>query len=196
MEFMDGDLNKLVDENSATLGCWNVKCLSSQLLEGLAALHRLYFLHRDITPTNILLNFRSGIAKLTDFGMARTLGHRERPLTPMCTTLWYRAPELLYGAKFYGQGVDLWSAGCIMGELFLRKALFQGRGEFDMLGKIFEKRGTPTEDSWRDASALPNFVEFTPLAQVPMSTVIPHASGHAHALLDKFLSLDPKQRPS
>lgn len=196
MEFMDGDLNKIIEDRRMQLKEEHVKCLSSQMLQGLAALHRLYFLHRDITPTNILLSFRSGIAKLTDFGMARTLGHRERPLTPMCTTLWYRAPELLYGAKFYGPAVDIWSAGCIVAELYQRKAIFQGRGEFDMLGKIFEKRGTPTEDSWRDASALPNFVEFTPLAQVPMSTVIPHASGHAHAVLDKLLSLDPKQRPS
>merc|ERR1719440_896430 len=140
----------------------HVKCLSSQLLEGLAALHGAYFLHRDVTPTNVLLNFSSGIAKLTDFGMARAISHRERPLTPMCTTLWYRAPELLYGAKFYGPSVDIWSAGCIVAELFLRKALFQGRGEF-------EKRGTPTEDSWQDASALPNFFEFSHHPQVPLS---------------------------
>merc|ERR1712146_618828 len=92
--------------------------------------------------------------------------------------------------------MGIWSAGCIMAELFLRKALFQGRGEFDMLAKIFEKRGTPTEDSWRDASALPNFVEFTPLAQVPIATVLPAASLHAQALIGELLSLDPKQRPA
>merc|ERR1719329_1647214 len=125
----------------------------------------------------------SGAAKLSDFGTARTVGHRERPLTPMCTTLWYRAPELLYGAKYYGNGVDIWSAGCIMGELFLRRALFQGRGEFDMLAKIFEKRGTATEETWRDVSALPNFVEFTPLAQVPLSTVLPQATTYAQGLI-------------
>jgi len=196
MEFMDGDLNKIIEDKRMTLTEAHVKCLGSQLLEGLAALHRLYFLHRDVTPTNVLLNFKSGIAKLTDFGMARTLGHRERPLTPMCTTLWYRAPELLYGAKFYGPSVDIWSAGCIIAELFLRKALFQGRGEFDMLAKIFEKRGTPTEDSWRDASALPNFVEFTPLAQVPLVTVLPTASTFAQGVIGELLSLDPKQRPT
>merc|ERR1719162_1973154 len=101
MEFMDGDLNKVIDDRQMTLSEAHIKCLSSQLLAGLAALHAAFFLHRDVKPDNVLLSYRSGIAKLTDFGMARTLGHRERPLTPMCTTLGYRAPELLFGAKFY-----------------------------------------------------------------------------------------------
>merc|ERR1712151_861112 len=61
-------------------------------------------------------SFQTGAAKLCDFGFARTVGHgcddELRPLTPMCTTLWYRAPELLYGARFYGPAVDLWLHNC------------------------------------------------------------------------------------
>merc|ERR1719258_397539 len=83
-----------------------------------------------------------------------------------------------------------------MGELFLRKALFQGRGQFDMLGQIFEKRGTPTEDSWRDVTSLPNFVEFSHHPQVPLSSILPTASTYAQAVIGELLSLDPKQRPS
>lgn len=196
MEFMDGDLNKIIEDKRMDLTEAHVKCLSSQLLEGLGALHERFFLHRDVTPTNILLNFRSGIAKLTDFGMTRTIGHRERPLTPMCTTLWYRAPELFYGAKFYGNGVDIWSAGCIVAELFLRSPIFQGMGEFDMLAKIFDKRGTPTEETWRDVSGLPNFVAFTPHPEVPLKDILPSASTYAQAVIGKLLSLDPKQRPA
>jgi cyclin-dependent kinase 7 len=196
MEFMDGDLNKVIEDRRITLSESHIKCLSSQLLEGLSALHKQWFLHRDVTPTNVLLNYRSGVAKLTDFGMARTISYRERPLTPSCATPWYRAPELLYGAKFYGPSVDIWSAGCVVAELFFRKALFQGRGEFDMLAKIFEKRGTPTEDSWPDASALPNYVEFTYHAEVPFSTLLPAFSSSAHALLSDLLSLNPNKRPT
>merc|ERR1712190_631756 len=162
-----------------------------QILDGVQALHRKWFLHRDLTPTNILLSFSSGIAKLGDFGFARTTGHHDRSLTPMCTTLWYRAPELLYGAKFYGQSVDIWSAGCVVAEMFLRQPIFQGRGEFDMLAKVFEKRGTPTEETWRDVSALPTYVEFSHHPQVPMSTLMPNASRFAHALVDSLLTLDP-----
>lgn len=196
MEFMDGDLKQMLEDKSFSIDETHVKCLAQQLLCGLAALHSKWFVHRDVTPGNILLSFRSGIAKLGDFGFARTLGHKGRPLTPMCTTLWYRAPELLYGAKFYGQAVDIWSTGCVMAELYLRQALFQARGEFDMLTKVFEKRGTPTEEVWRDVSALPTFVEFSQHPKVPMATILPSASDFGHALIDGLLSLDPKKRPT
>ena len=73
-----------------------------------------------------------------DFGFSRSLTDK-RPMTGMCTTLWYRAPELLFGAKFYGQSVDLWSFGCVLAETMLRKPLFPGRGEFDMLQKAVVK---------------------------------------------------------
>merc|ERR1740138_754935 len=193
MEFMDGDLRKLVEDHSIALGEAHVKCLAHQVLEGVSALHARWFVHRDLTPTNVFISHSSGVARIGDFGFARTLGHHDRPLTPTCTTLWYRAPELLYGAKYYGQAVDLWSTGCVVAELFLRQALFQGRGEFDMLAKVFEKRGTPTEELWRDVSALPTYVEFSHHPQVPMSTILPMASCFAHLLVESLLTLDPKQ---
>mmetsp|Transcript_68102 Transcript_68102/g.215549 ORF Transcript_68102/g.215549 Transcript_68102/m.215549 type:complete len:344 (-) Transcript_68102:219-1250(-) len=196
MEFMDGDLKKVLEDRDVVLSEAHVKCLAGQVLQGVAALHGRWFVHRDLTPTNILLSFESGAAKLGDFGFTRTLGHGERPLTPLCTTLWYRAPELLYGARFYGQSVDIWSMGCIVAELFLRHPLFQGSGEWDMLTKVFEKRGTPTEEVWRDVSALPNFVEFSHHPKVPLASLVPSASTAAHGLVDSLLSLDPKQRPN
>lgn len=196
MSFMDTDLRRIVDDRSIDLNEAHVKCLLRQLLSGIAACHQLFFVHRDVTPTNILLSYQSGVLKLTDFGSARTFGDDQKPLTPMCTTLWYRAPELLYGAKFYSQGVDIWSAGCIFTELFLRKALFPGRGELDMLGKVFEKRGTPTQEVWRDVAALPSFLEFSHHAKVPLATLVPKASESACSLMDAMLALDPKLRPS
>lgn len=196
MDFMDGDLKKVIEDRSILWNESHVKCLSLQVMNGLAALHRQFFVHRDITPQNVLLCFGDGMAKISDFGFTRTIGHDDRPLTAMCTTLWYRAPELLYGAKLYGQAVDIWSAGCVIAEMFLRKALFQGRGEFDMMTTVFEKRGTPTEDVWRDVSALPSFIEFSHHPQVPIEQVLPSASASARSLVDVLLSLDPKLRPS
>lgn len=196
MDLMDTDLRKLVDDRSIVLHEAHCKCLMLQVLRAVSALHEHWFVHRDVTPTNILLNFSCGLARLSDFGFSRTVGHHDRPLTPMCTTLWYRAPELLYGARFYGTAVDLWSAGCVLAELFLRQALFPGRGEFDMLTKVFEKRGTPTEENWRDVSALPSFVEFSCHPKTPMSAVVPTASPCAQGLLDSMLTLDPKLRPT
>lgn len=196
MEFMDGDLRKLVEDRSVSLSEAHIKSLAKQLCQGLAAIHQRFFVHRDLSAMNILLSFSTGVAKIADFGFTRTIGHKERPLTPHCTTLWYRAPELLYGARFYGQAVDIWSAGCIIGELFLRKAFFLGETQLDMLTKIFEKRGTPTESTWKDVSALPTFLQYSHHPPAPMATILPSASAAAHDLLGSLLTLDPKQRPS
>ena len=69
-------------------------------------------------------------------------------------TLWYRSPEILLGTT-YATPVDIWSCGCILAELYLRKPLFPGQYEIDQLGKIFGILGTPTEAEWpKDSSVL------------------------------------------
>lgn len=64
---------------------------------------------------------------MADFGLARlyNAGDKERPYTNKVITLWYRPPELLLGEEKYGPAIDVWSCGCILGELFLKKPLFQ-----------------------------------------------------------------------
>mmetsp|Transcript_55112 Transcript_55112/g.129383 ORF Transcript_55112/g.129383 Transcript_55112/m.129383 type:complete len:345 (-) Transcript_55112:124-1158(-) len=197
MEFMDGDLKKVIEDKALALSEAHCKCLAKQLLQGLSALHERFFVHRDVTPNNVLLNFQSGVAKLSDFGFARIIGQdNDRPMTGSCTTLWYRAPELLFGAKHYGQAVDIWSSGCVVVEMLTREAMFPGRGEFEMLQKIIERRGTPSEEVWKDVSSLPNFVEFTPHPKAQMDQLLPNASPASQAFADLLLTLDPKQRPS
>ena len=52
---------------------------------------------------------------------------QNEPLTPITGTYAYMAPEVLLGATNYSRKVDIWSAGCIMAELFLLEGLFVGR---------------------------------------------------------------------
>ena len=82
--------------------------------------------------------------KLSDFGIARTMDSSSRKLTPVCTTLAYRAPEGLHGARSYTKAVDVWSAGCVIGELFQRQELFPGHSEFDMVDRVVQSLGNPT----------------------------------------------------
>lgn len=77
-------------------------------------------------PNNLLIG-PNGQLKLADFGLARICGSPGRKFTHQVFTRWYRAPELLFGAKHYGSAVDVWAAGCIFAELLLRRPFLQVR---------------------------------------------------------------------
>ena len=106
-----------------------VRCYTYQLLQVLAYLHSIHIMHRDLKLSNILVTNNNKI-KLCDFGLARKesilLKENERRYTNNVITLWYRPPELLFGATNYDTSVDMWSVGCILGELLLGKVLFKG----------------------------------------------------------------------
>ena len=87
-----------------------------QLLQGIAYCHAHRVLHRDLKPQNLLVN-KNGLLKLADFGLARAFGIPIRSYTHEVVTLWYKAPEVLLGTKFYTTAVDIWSVGCIFAEM-------------------------------------------------------------------------------
>lgn len=103
-------------------------------------------INEDLKPSNLLLA-QNGVLKLADFGLARTFGDFV-PMTPTVVTRWYRAPELLFGAQYYGGGVDIWAVGCIFAELMLRVPYFSSESDLEQLRIIFQARGTPTEYDW------------------------------------------------
>ena len=79
----------------------------------------MQIIHRDVKPENVLVS-KLGVVKLCDFGFARLMAAPGEVYTDYVATRWYRAPELLFGAKNYGVGVDIWAVGCILAELLLR----------------------------------------------------------------------------
>lgn len=124
------------------------------------------------------------------------------PLTNKVVTIWYRPPELLLGATRYTTSVDMWSLGCIFGELLLKKALLQGRDEADQLSKIFYLAGTPTRDTWPDVAELPLWSSSTLRPQEHQPRRVGHMFQHfaEHGmrdmvdLLERMLVLDPARR--
>lgn len=154
MEYVEHELKVLINNHRFSIA--EMKCLLRQLVDGVHYIHEMWVVHRDLKTTNILLN-NSGVLKVCDFGLARHYGDPLRPYTQRVQSLWYRAPELLLGQRRYDSCVDVWSIGCIFGELLLRKPLFDGKVELHQLGLIFEMAGVPTEDSWPGCKQLPNW---------------------------------------
>ncbi|KAF8946383.1 negative regulator of the PHO system, partial [Haplosporangium bisporale] len=154
-EYMDQDLKKYMDQhgNRGALGPIVIKAFMYQLLKGVAFCHENRVLHRDLKPQNLLIN-RKGELKLGDFGLARAFGIPVNTFSNEVVTLWYRAPDVLLGSKTYSTSIDIWSAGCIMAEMYLGKPLFAGSNNQDELMKIFKVMGTPTEDTWPGVSKL------------------------------------------
>ncbi|MCL4125373.1 UNVERIFIED_CONTAM: hypothetical protein GTU68_054996 [Idotea baltica] len=157
MDYVEHDLKSLMEtmrkkKQSFTIG--EVKTLMTQLLRAVHHLHDNWILHRDLKTSNLLLSHR-GILKVGDFGLAREYGSPLKQYTPIVVTLWYRAPELLLGAKEYSCPIDVWSLGCIFGELLGMEPMFPGKSEIDQLNKIFKDLGTPSDKIWPGYSQMP-----------------------------------------
>ncbi|ORZ02605.1 Pkinase-domain-containing protein [Syncephalastrum racemosum] len=155
MDFIEHDLKTLMTEMRTPFLQSEVKTLMLQLLSAVKLLHDNWIVHRDLKTSNLLLNNRGEI-KVADFGLARKFGSPLGRMTQLVVTLWYRAPELLLGAKEYTTAIDMWSIGCIFAELINNEPLLPGRSEIDQIDKIVKLLGNPTEEIWPGFSELPH----------------------------------------
>lgn len=194
-EILPNNLDNVIKDKSIVLTQADIKAYMQMLLQGLAYCHDHYVLHRDLKPENLLLG-PDGQVKIGDFGLARMYGSPNRNMTSMVCTIWYRPPELLFGAREYSGSVDMWGVGCIFAELMLRMPYLTGMNEIDQLGKIFHALGTPTESMWPGMTSLPNYIEFTPSTAPPLSAIFSAASEDALDLLAKLLKFNPAERPT
>lgn len=156
-EYVEKSMLDVLEENPQGVHAEIVRVLMFQLMRAVEFCHRHDVIHRDIKPENLLINPADNALRLCDFGFARTVTP-DAQLTDYVATRWYRAPELLLGATQYGKDVDIWAAGCIMGELTDGQPLFAGESEVDQLFVIQKVMGPLTPEHMEMFLTNPRFL--------------------------------------
>ncbi|WKY06046.1 hypothetical protein Q1695_006331 [Nippostrongylus brasiliensis] len=150
--------------------------------------------HRDIKPLNVLIDHPTGLLKIGDFGSAKMVGKLTKS-TSYQVTRFYRPPELLLGSEYYNWTVDLWSAGCVVGEMVRGNVLFPGRHGKHQLKLIFLCFGSPTEADIEEMR-VPTKILFN--GRVVLGTgleaLCPYADAQLLDLIAKILVYRPKNR--
>jgi mitogen-activated protein kinase 15 len=197
-EHMDTDLHAVI--RAGILEEIHKQYIVYQLLKALKYIHSANILHRDLKPSNLLLN-SDCFLKVADFGLARSIGSLQEDtntvLTDYVATRWYRAPEILLGSTRYTKGVDMWSVGCIIGELLSGRPLFPGTSTMNQLDRIIDVSGKPAP---QDIEAIRSPFASTILENLPptnpksLADLFPKASPIALDLLKRTLEFNPEKR--
>ena len=196
-EFMETDLHTVIRCN--ILEPIHKQFVMYQLLKALKFIHSAGIVHRDLKPSNILINSDACI-KICDFGLARSvvsLTGKDIIMTDYVATRWYRAPEVLLGSTKYNSQADMWSVGCIFGELLNGKPMFPGTSTLNQLNKILEVTGKPNkEDILSIQSELAqNMLEnINIIKQKNLKNLFPKATAIELNLLGRLLQFNPNKR--
>jgi serine/threonine protein kinase len=195
-EFIECVLSKLIQKDKRiqiNLTQADIKGIMLQILTGLAEIHNNGILHRDLAPANILIN-KNGVVKIADFGLSRFIASPDKSMSGGVVTIFYRAPELLFGAKYYSFNIDIWSAGCILGEMLLQDVLFKGSNDIDIMIKIVTLLGIPNENNWPDAIQLERYKLFKGGPAITIQKKFEKFPQECRDLLEKMLVLNPNKR--
>jgi len=208
LPYMPADLHKVIQSQQA-LTEKHVQVIMVQILRAMAHLHGAGVAHRDLKPANILLTSDCKL-KVCDFGLARgdmAASDADEPeqaagvLTEYVVTRWYRAPEVMLLPKQYTSSVDLWSIGCILAEILGRRALFPGKNHIDMVSRVSQVIGSPSDEEleWlpKDSDAYSFLRKVCPQSEgVPLASLYPRASPACLDLVRELLRWDPIRRIS
>lgn len=199
LEFLPSDLEMLIKDRAVVFSEADMKSWLLMMVRGVHHCHRNFVLHRDLKPNNMLLA-PDGQLKIADFGLARAmaLSPYER-MTPTVVTRWYRAPELLMGARHYSGAVDVWSLGIIFAELMLRVPYLAGQSDQEQLEITFKALGTPTPAQWSGVDALPEYRNAStprhpPPTRQQLQGLFSAASDAALDLMCAMIIMDPTKR--
>ena len=196
-EYMETDLHLVIRAN--ILEKIHKQFIMYQILKALKFIHSAGIVHRDLKPSNILINSDSYI-KICDFGLARCVTSptgKNAVMTDYVATRWYRSPEVLLGSTKYGIQADMWSVGCIFGELLGGKPMFPGTSALTQLTKIMEVIGKPSKE---DIQSIQSEIAQTMIESIiiknkkSLKSMYPKATPVELDLLNKLLQFNPSKR--
>nr|XP_060632043.1 mitogen-activated protein kinase 15 [Anolis sagrei ordinatus] len=202
-ESMETDLHAVIKKGNLLKDIH--KCyILYQLLKATKYIHSGDVIHRDQKPSNVLLD-ADCFVKLCDFGLARSLRQAHHPqssppLTEYVATRWYRAPEILLASHSYTKGVDMWSIGCILGEMLLGKPLFPGSSTINQIEQILRVVPAPSPE---DVAAFHSDYRASIISRlsgqqrVTFEELLPPSTPpQALDLLKRLLAFNPEKRPT
>ncbi|XP_002158990.1 mitogen-activated protein kinase 1 isoform X1 [Hydra vulgaris] len=184
-ELLDSDLQRIIERNGK-LSLETCKIFLYQLLRGLKYIHSANVVHRDIKPGNLFVKTDDLTLKVGDYGLARVFDYRythKGYLTALVSTRYYRAPEVILKTGDYSYPIDIWSAGCVFGEMLLGKVLFPGENDLDQIDCICRVFGLKVENIFDHVSMFPEHL-------------FRGISSDAIDLLSKMICIDPDRRIS
>eukprot|EP00173_Palmaria_palmata_P001907 Plantae.Rhodophyta-Palmaria_palmata.ctg21414.p1 GENE.Plantae.Rhodophyta-Palmaria_palmata.ctg21414~~Plantae.Rhodophyta-Palmaria_palmata.ctg21414.p1 ORF type:complete len:318 (-),score=68.06 Plantae.Rhodophyta-Palmaria_palmata.ctg21414:46-900(-) len=197
---MDTDLNKLLRSKHPLLDAQR-KFFTYQLFRALKYIHSANILHRDLKPANVLVSENCDL-KICDFGLARYVDPTEgsnQAMTEYVVTRWYRAPELLLAGDEYSAAIDMWSAGCLIAELYTRKPIFPGRDVKNQIEVVTRIVGKPTKQQLKNIQnkRAREFIAGLPdMPRANLAEIMKDACPDVVDLVERLLQFDPQDRLS
>jgi len=199
LEPMEADLHQIIRSGQKLTNA-HVQYFLYQILRGVKYIHSANVVHRDIKPGNLLVNADCEL-KICDFGLSRGFNARTdenaTQMTEYVATRWYRAPEVMLSFKRYSFGIDVWSIGCVLGELVMGKPVFKGKDYVDQLNLIINTLGTPPDETIKKIGSerARDYVRNLPF-KLPQSLpkLFPKTDNMGRDLIHKFLRFDPDER--
>ncbi|XP_076032521.1 extracellular signal-regulated kinase 2-like [Oratosquilla oratoria] len=202
-QYMETDLHNVIKKGNV-LEDIHRRYIMYQLFRATKYLHSGSVIHRDLKPSNILVDSDCRV-KVADFGLARSVEPSARvepqgdpTLTHYVATRWYRAPEILLNSKRYTLGVDMWSLGCILGEMLLGKPLFPGSSTLDQIERIMAIINSPSREDLQQVSSqyASSLLSKPSGAHVPkqLHEVLTNVPSDAIDLVEKLLVFNPDKR--
>ncbi|KAI3652400.1 hypothetical protein MP228_002725 [Amoeboaphelidium protococcarum] len=191
LEYLETTLDAVISSKDYVMDRKQVLNWTLMLLEGLSFLHNENVMHRDIKPANLMLS-HDGSLRICDFGQA--VAYKSGGIySHQVSSRWYRAPEILFGSTKYNQKIDMWSAGCVIAEMFNSKPLFPGQSDINQIIIVFSMLGTPTDENWPSRVDTPDYakIQFNAQDPLPWTQILPHCSLSDINLISRLLTYEP-----